>query len=72
MVNNLKGNEPDEDVREMITQRREIQIKKMKEDGGEVLKDDDFEKVIEKFKSKPTKTYDFLLKAGEKYQAAIF
>ena len=58
----------------MITQRREIQLNKMKEGGGESfeLKDDDFEKVIEKFKSKPTKTYAFWLKAGEKYQAAIF
>ena len=36
------------------------------------LEEDDFEKVIEKFKMKPTKTYDFLIKAGTDYQKAIF
>ena len=74
VVNNLKGNEPDQDVIEMITQRRVIQLNKMKEKNGEAfeLNEDDFDKVIEKFKSKPTKTYNFLIKTGEKYQAAIF
>ena len=74
VVNNLKGNEPDQDVIEMITQRRVIQLNKMKEKNCEAfeLNEDDFDKVIEKFKSKPTKTYNFLIKTGEKYQAAIF
>ena len=58
----------------MINQRRNIQLNKMKERSGEtfVLEDDDFETVLTKFKSKQTKTYDFLIKAGVKYQKAIF
>ena len=31
-----------------------------------------FTEVLEKFKKKDTKTYDFLIKSGEKYQKAIF
>ena len=33
---------------------------------------DDFKEVVEKFKKKKTKTYDFLLKANEDYQEAIY
>ena len=32
----------------------------------------DFEYVVERFKAKPTKTYDFLTKSGNKYQDVIF
>ena len=32
----------------------------------------DFTAVLDKFKKKDTKTYDFLIKSGERYQRAIF
>ena len=41
------------------------------EDGFEI-DNSDFETVITKFKSKPTKTYDLLLNAGEKYKHSMF
>ena len=74
VVDNLKGNEPDEEVREIVTLRREIQINKMqnKSDDSFELEEEDFDMVLDKFKRKPTKTYDFLVKAGVKYQAVIF
>ena len=74
VVNNLKGNKPDEEVKEMVNMRRAIQWDKMKDKSGESfeINEDDFDNVLEKFKSKPTKTYDFLLKSGKKYQKAIY
>ena len=43
VVNNLKGNYPDKDVIEMITQRRVIKLNKMKEknDGTFELNEDE-------------------------------
>ena len=32
---------------------------------------EEYEEVVEKFKRKDTKSYDFLVKAGESYQLAI-
>ena len=74
VIANLKGNEPDEEVKQMVELRRAIQLDKMNDNTGEtfMLHEDDFERVLMKFKSKPTKTYDFLLKAGDKYKEAMF
>ena len=35
------------------------------------VSENDFNEVLKKFKSKQTKSYDFLLKSGGKYQKAI-
>ena len=58
VVNNLKGNTPDEAVEEMVMMRRNIQIEKMNDKSGETMDIDaeDFNNVIAKFKRKPTKT----------------
>ena len=45
----------------------ELRLNSSDEEGFEVGKDD-FNEVIRKFQSKATKSYDFLLKAGGKYQ----
>ena len=45
---------------------------KDKDDDGFELSKEDFDEVIEKFKKKSTKAYDFLTKADEEYKAAIF
>ena len=42
------------------------------EDDDLEVDQEDFKDVLKKFSKKPTKTYDFLLKAGERYQNAIF
>ena len=45
----------------------------MKETGGEInISIEDFEDIISRFKAKPTKTYDFLVKAGKESQNVIF
>ena len=46
----------------------------MEDKGGEEFDvlSEDFENVIAKFKTKDTKTYDFLIKAGDEYKEAIF
>ena len=58
----------------MVKQRRIDQLKKMEEEREDKLEvdHDDFTEVIEKFKRKPTKTYDFLIKIGKKYQQAVY
>ena len=71
---NLKGNKPNDKVETMVKQRRIDQLKKMEEECEVELEidHDDFIEVIEKFKRKPTKTYDFLIKAGKRYQQAVY
>ena len=73
-VDNLGGNKPDDEVKDMVKKRKESQINDMKKDTEETfeVKFDDFSKVIEKFGKKDTKTYDFLIKAGKKYQFAMY
>ena len=74
VVNNLKGNTPDEAVKDVIELRRSIQHEKMRDKSGETfdISKEDFDNVLAKFKRKPTKTYYFLIKSGIKYQEAIF
>ena len=57
VVNNLKGNVPEEEVKEMVDMRRKIQLEKMNDKSGELcqIEKDDFETVLMKFKSKSTK-----------------
>ena len=43
-----------------------------KEEEGFEIERKDFDEVIKKFESKTTKSYDFLLKSGEKYKQAMF
>ena len=73
-VKNLKGNKPDKSVVEMIKQRKANQLKKMDEDDEETFEVDieDFKDVLKKFTTKNTKTYDFLLKSGNKYKMAKY
>ena len=69
-VKNLNGSKPDESVRDMVLQRKEKQLLSMKEDGEDTFEVDleDFMDVLKTFAKKNTKTYDFLIKAGSKYQ----
>ena len=49
----------------------ELRMKDKDDEGFEIV-EADFNEVLRKFNSKTTKSYDFLLKAGSKYQEAIF
>ena len=73
-VDNLRNREADPEAVHLVEQTRalvEEKLKYKKEDFLEVSKKD-FEEVVKKFKSKQTKSYDFLIKSGVKYQEAIF
>ena len=41
------------------------------DDGFEILRDD-FDSVLQKFSTKSTHSYDFLLKGGTKYKEVMF
>ena len=73
-VENLKKNKPEDDVKDMVVKRKEEQLMKMKDKSGDTFKVtvEDFEEVLDKFNTKKTKTYDFLLKSGDKYKMAMF
>ena len=73
-VSNLNGSEPNETVKEIVKQRKETQLKKLKEDDDDILEvqEDDFNDILHKFSKKNTKTYDFLTKAGSKYHTVMF
>ena len=53
----------------MMNMRRAIQANWI---SGESFEINDLTDVLDKFKSKPTNTYDFLLKSGGKYKKAIY
>ena len=73
-VNNLRNNIPDNDVKELVNKRKYEQVKKMRMKRGDTFETslDEYEQVLEKFKMKTTKTYDFILKSGDRYKRAIF
>ena len=59
----------------MVKHRKENQLEKMNnyDDEDELeVEEDDFNEVLKKFSIKNTKTYDFLLKAGDKYKKVTF
>ena len=71
---NLKNNEPDDGMKYSVNMKKAEQLKIMNNKSGEGFEvtEDDFETVLDKFKTKDTKTYDFLLNAGKRYREAIF
>ena len=73
-VENLKNNIPEKDVEDAVKKRKERQLKIMNDRSGEgfEVSIEEFESVLAKFATKETKTYDFILKAGDKYKEAIF
>ena len=58
----------------LVEERRKEQKRKIDDTSGEGfdLNKDDFNTVMNKFRSKDTKIYDFLLRGGKKYQQSIF
>jgi hypothetical protein len=72
-ADNLRNREPDPEVKELVELRKALYELKVNEEPNEVLEisKDDFEAVVKKFKSKQTKSYDFLIKASQNFQDAI-
>ena len=73
-VANLQKKDPDPQVKSLVELKKILVEEKMKENSGETLdiSKDDFKVVTTKFKLKQTKSYDFLIKSGNKYQDAIY
>ena len=72
-VKNIKNNEVCEKVKVHVSLKENLHKMRMMEDTKEEfdVDMDEYEEVLEKFKRKDTKCYDFLTKAGENYQTAI-
>ena len=71
---NLKNNKPDIEVKEAVARRKTEQLNKISDKSGEIFEvtNDKFEQILAKFAMKDTKTYDFILNAGEKYKRTIY
>ena len=71
---NLKKAEKGEKHKEEEEIKHELHRLRMKEEDAEGFEVDkeDFDNVLAKFQQKPTKAYDFLLKADDCYKDAIF
>ena len=61
-------------VKEQVNKVKETQLEIMKDKTGEGFEAtwDEFTEVVDKFKKKDTKTYEFLINAGDKYKEVIF
>ena len=73
-VENLKNNEPSDEVKELVERRKIEQQEKMTDKSGESFEVtfEEFDEVLAKFETKDTTTYDFPIKAGAKYKLAMF
>ena len=73
-VDTLKNNEPVKEVKEATELKKKLNSMRMedKSDNGFDLTKGDFTEDLKKFKLKKTKSYDFLIKSGIKYQDSIF
>ena len=62
------------DVKEAVAIRKAEQLNKMSDKSSKIFEvtKDDFEQVLARFTMKDTKTYDFILNAGEKYKRTIY
>ena len=72
-VNNLKNNSVSEKVKVIVELKENLHKLRMNMNTMEefTIEIEEFEDVVKKFSSKDTKSYDFLLKAGDGYKAAI-
>ena len=72
-VDNL-NNVADEEVRKAVNLRKQVNIMRMNNVSSEgfKLEKEDYSKVLDKFSSKKTKSYDFLLKAGDNYKDSTY
>jgi len=69
----LANNVPEKDFKAVVEDKKEEVKKKMNEKNGRFETDiNTFEEIVSKFKKSGKKNYDFITKAGKKYQQAIF
>ena len=70
----LKNNEPEDDVREAVELKEELQKLRMNDDTDNTeynTTDEDYFKTLRKFEAKNSKVYDFITKAGVQFQMVI-
>ena len=72
-TDNLRNKEPSPDVENYVTIKKAMVKVKLEEVSEPLdISEDDYEVVLKRFKSKQTKSYDFLLRSSRNYQDAIF
>ena len=71
----LRNNEAEEGFEEMVKLKEDLHDKRMKDKlgaGSFTVKNEDFYRVIKKFKDKGKQSYDFIVKAGPDFKEAVF
>ena len=70
----LKDNDPEKDVEQLVNVIKEVHESRMGEDDDDSIEvtKEEFDTILERFKSKKKKSYDFLLKAGDGFKTNIF
>jgi cell fate (sporulation/competence/biofilm development) regulator YlbF (YheA/YmcA/DUF963 family) len=71
----LKNNEAEEVFEELVEMKEALHTMRMQDKigaGSFTVKNEDFKRVVKKFKDKGKQTYGFLVKAGPKFKQAIF
>ena len=73
-VENLQNNNYDEEVKDAVNIKKELHDIRMKDTSSEgfEVKKESFGRVLKKFSTKKTKTYNFLLKAGDRFKDSIY
>ena len=72
-INNLKNNKVSENVREIVKLKENLHNIRMNQETKDEFQIEvkEFDEVVKKFASKDTKSYDFLIKAGDGFKQAI-
>ena len=71
----LKNNVADEGFEELVKLKEDLHDKRMENKLGKgsfTVQNQDFNKVVKKFKEKGKQSYDFLVKAGEGFKYAVY
>jgi hypothetical protein len=74
IIQNLTNSPADPEVKSISEIKEHLHNLRMElsdDDGFEILRDD-FDSVLQKFSTKSTHSYDFLLKGGTKYKEVMF
>ena len=74
VMNSFKNKYLDEDVELLVNIVNDIHERRMMEDDGEPMevKKEEFDEPIKKLEKKNKRSYDFLLKAGDKFKMVVF
>jgi exonuclease III len=69
----LRNNTPEDEFKELISKKKDLVKERLNESEGEMeIEYETFERLVNKFKNSGKKNYDFLTKAGDAFQMAVY